>query len=72
MTSKKIWLVMLALIAVLALGLTVVGCTSPTDNENINIGTEIGSDLDDDADADSDTDGDTDTETEEDDEEIEE
>jgi len=52
MTNKKIWLVMLALIAALALGLTVVGCVTPTDNENINIGTEISPDTGDDVDDD--------------------
>jgi len=64
MANKKIWLVMLALLVALALGLTVVGCTSPTDNENIKTDTEIGTDLGGDTDSDTDTDTDTDTEDE--------
>jgi hypothetical protein len=43
MTNKKIWLVMLALLVTLALGLTVVGCVEPTDD---NTSTESVSDSD--------------------------
>jgi len=32
MTNKKIWLVMLALVVTLVLGLTAVGCVEPTDD----------------------------------------
>jgi hypothetical protein len=71
MANKKIWLVMLALVVALALGLTVVGCVTPTDDENIKIGTEIGTDLGDDSDSDTDSDTDADTETEDDVEEEE-